>query len=204
MGEERSVWNPPDGRKLSSWGQVQDDKRPDDADKLRKQVSTLAEFGKRALRVDDVGALLQEATQLVSDAIDVDLAKVLELLPDGETMLVRAGVNWNPGVVGHATIPALEGSSGGYALRTGDPVITENVATETRFQIPRLLTEHGVKSTVNVLIRGEDRPFGVLEVDSRQLRSFAQDDIDFRQDCANLLASAIDGGRAQAEVAERA
>jgi two-component sensor histidine kinase len=119
-------------------------------------------------------------------------------------MLVRAGVNWNPGVVGHATIPALEGSSGGYALRTGDPVITENVATETRFQIPRLLTEHGVKSTVNVLIRGEDRPFGVLEVDSRQLRSFAQDDIDFLQNYANLLASAIDRVKAQAEVAERA
>jgi two-component sensor histidine kinase len=179
-------------------------RKTDKADRLRKQVSTLAEFGKRALRVDDVGALLQEATQLVSDAIDVDLTKVLELLPDGKTMLVRAGVNWNPGVVGHATIPALEGSSAGYALRTGDPVITENVATETRFQIPRLLTQHGVKSTVNVLIRGEDRPFGVLEVDSRQLRSFAQDDIDFLQNYANLLASAIDRVKAQAEVAERA
>src|SRR3954454_13102195 len=127
MGEERSVWNPPDGRKLSSWGQVQDDKVPDEAAKLRKQVSTLAEFGKGALHVDDVGALLQEATRLVSDAIDVDLVKVLEILPDGETMLVRAGVNWGPGVVGHAKIPANEGSAAGYALQICEPVISENV-----------------------------------------------------------------------------
>jgi two-component sensor histidine kinase len=179
-------------------------KVPDEADKLRKQVSTLAEFGKGALRVDDVGALLQEATRLVSDAIDVDLVKVLELLPDGETMLVRAGVNWDPGVVGHTTIPANEGSAAGYALKIGEPVITENVATEDRFQIPMLLTQHGVKSTVNVLVRGEDEPFGILEVDSRQLRSFAQDDVDFLQNYANLLSSAIKRVNTQAELAERA
>ena len=177
----------------------------DDAEKLRKQVSTLAEFGKGALRVDDVGALLQEATRLVSDAIDVDLVKVLEILPHGETMLVRAGVNWAPGVVGHATIPANEGSPAGYALQTGEPVICENVETETRFQIPRLLTQHGVKSTVNVLIRGEgDKPFGILEVDSRQIRRFTRDDIDFLQNYANLLSAAIKRVNAQAELAERA
>jgi two-component sensor histidine kinase len=171
-----------------------------EADKLRKQVSTLAEFGKVALRVDDITGLLQEATRLVSDAIEIDLVKVLELLPDGENLLVRAGVGWAPGVVGHATIPA----SAGHALRTGEPVITENVATEVRFDIPKLLTEHGVRSTVNVVIPGENRPFGVLEVDSRQLRTFAQDDIDFLQNYANLLSSAIKRANAQAELAQRA
>jgi two-component sensor histidine kinase len=177
----------------------------DEAEKLRKQVSTLAEFGKGALQVDDIGALLQEATRLVSDAIDVDLVKVLEILPGGDTLLVRAGVNWDPGVVGHATIPANEGSAAGHALRTGEPVISENVETETRFEIPTLLTQHGVKSTVNVLIRGEeDKPFGILEVDSRQLRKFAQDDIDFLQNYANLLSSALKRVTAQAELAERA
>ena len=89
-------------------------------------------------------------------------------------------------------------------MKTGEPVITENVATEDRFQIPMLLIQHGVKSTVNVLVRGEDEPFGILEVDSRQLRSFAQDDVDFLQNYANLLASAIKRVNAQAELAERA
>jgi len=68
---------------------------PSEAHKLRRQVSTLSEFGKRALRSDDIDGLLQEATRLVSDAIDVELVKVLELVPGGENLLVRAGVNWN-------------------------------------------------------------------------------------------------------------
>jgi two-component sensor histidine kinase len=42
------------------------------------------------------------------------------------------------------------------------------------------------------LLPGEKGPFGVLEVDSRQRRSFGQDDIDFLQNYANLLASAVD------------
>jgi len=170
-----------------------------EADKLRKQVATLACFGRHALRSSNVGELLQEATQLVSEAIEVDLVKVLELLPDGQNLLVRAGVNWNPGVVGHATIPAGHGSAAGHALRSDAPVISE-IATETRFEVPSLLLEHGVKSTVNVVIRGDRGSFGVLEVDSRQSRSFGQDDIDFLSNYANLLASAIDRVNKQNEL----
>jgi two-component sensor histidine kinase len=177
---------------------------PKEVAQLRKQVSTLAEFGKRALRSDDIDALLHEATHLVSDAIDVNLVKVLQPLPDGENLLVRAGVNWNPGVVGHATIPADAGSPGGYALKTDAPVITEDIATERRFRIPALLIEHGVQSMVNVVIRGDDGPLGVLEVDSRQPRRFSQDDIDFLQNYANLLAAAIHRVNAQQELAESA
>jgi two-component sensor histidine kinase len=55
-----------------------------------------------------------------------------------------------------------------------------------------------------VLIRGENKPFGILEVDSRQLRHFAQDDVDFLQNYANLLSSAIKRVTAQAQLAERA
>jgi two-component sensor histidine kinase len=170
-----------------------------EAEKLRKQVATLACFGGHALRSDNIGQLLQEATQLVSDAIEVDLVKVLELLPDGQNLLVRAGVNWNPGVVGHAIISAEGGSAAGHALRTDAPVISD-VTTESRFTIPSLLLEHGVKSTVNVVIRGEHGPFGVLEVDSRQRRSFGQDDIDFLHNYANLLAAAIDRVNKQNEL----
>jgi two-component sensor histidine kinase len=172
--------------------------------KLRRQVSTLSEFGKQALRSDDINGLLQEATRLVSEAVDVGLVKVLELRPGGESLRVRAGVNWNPGVVGHAEIPAHEGSSAGYALRTKTPVITHDTMSETRFEIPELLIEHGVRSTVNVVIQGEDNAFGVFEVDSRELRTFSQDDIDFLQNYANLLASAIDRVRRQRELAEQA
>ena len=87
-----------------------------EVESLRKQAIALSRFGGHALRTHDLDALLQEAAELVSDATGIELVKVLELLPDGDTMLVRAGVNWNPGVVGHATFGADGRSPAGYAL----------------------------------------------------------------------------------------
>jgi two-component system CheB/CheR fusion protein len=49
---------------------------------------------------------------------------------------------------------------------------------------------------VNVIIAGAGAPFGVLEVDATRTRAFDEDDIAFLQNCANLLAAAIDRERA--------
>jgi two-component sensor histidine kinase len=162
-----------------------------EADRLRRQMSTLAQFGGQALRERDLDALLHRACELVSDAMGIELVKVLELLPDGDTMLVRAGVNWRPGVVGHVTFPAHSGSPGGYALDKDEPVISRDTDKEDRFGIPAVIRDHGVKSMVNVVIKGE-RVWGVLEVDARQHRDFDENGTAFLQSYANLLAAAID------------
>lgn len=175
-----------------------------DVELLRRQRAVLARFGQHALRVDDLDVLLQEATELVSDAIGVKLVKVLQLLPGREMMLVRAGVNWKPGVVGHATFGADSHSPAGYALTTDQPVISPEVAREDRFAIPDLLREHGVKSMVNVVIRGSGPPWGVLEVDSPKDRTFDEDDVAFLQIYANLLAAAIERQRVHREVEQAA
>jgi two-component sensor histidine kinase len=160
--------------------------------RLRQQAAAIAEFGILALRTHDLDGLLQRAAALVSEGLNISLAKVLELLPDGDRLLVRAGVGWGPDVVGKATIGADERSPAGYALQTGQPVVSEDLSQELRFDMPPLLQEHGIKSAINVIIRGEGAPFGVLEVDSRQIRHFTQDDINFLQSCANLIAAALD------------
>ncbi|AWB07762.1 hypothetical protein A6A40_19975 (plasmid) [Azospirillum humicireducens] len=140
-----------------------------------KQHDLLARFGRAALRSTDVGALLQEATRLCADGLGAELCKALEWVrsADGDTsngdrLLVRAGVGWHPGVVGSRTVGADLGSPAGFALKTGEPVISNDLGTESRFRCPALLAEHGVKSAITVIIHGEGDPFGVLEVDSRQ------------------------------------
>jgi two-component sensor histidine kinase len=159
---------------------------------LRSQNAVLAEFGKRALRTHDLGKVLGEATALISEMLQIELVKVLELLPDRRRMLVRAGVNWHPGVVGHAVLDADANSPAGYALQCNAPVICRDIASETRFAIPQLLFDHGVKSMVNVVIRGERGAFGVLEVDARDRCEFDEDDVAFLSNYANLIAAAID------------
>ncbi|HEX2459389.1 MAG TPA: GAF domain-containing protein, partial [Vicinamibacterales bacterium] len=159
--------------------------------RLRQQAA-IAEFGKHALRTHDLDAILQQACKLAADGLGIQQAKVLELLPYDRGLLVRAGVGWGPEVVGKAIIGADGGSPAGYALRTGEAVISEDLSRESRFKIPPVLQQHGIKSAINVLIQGDRQPFGVLEVDSRRLYRFTRGDADFLQSCANRVASAID------------
>lgn len=167
-----------------------------------RQQDLLARFGIAALKSADIDALLQQATALCAEGLDAELCKALEWVMDSdgaERLLVRAGVGWNPGVVGHRSLGADLASPAGYALKTGEPVISNDLGLESRFRCPDLLAEHEVKRAINVIIRGEGEPFGVLEVDSRRDGHFNTADAAFLQGVANLLGGAIDRARDAAE-----
>ncbi|GAA0600710.1 HWE histidine kinase domain-containing protein [Craurococcus roseus] len=161
---------------------------------MRGQQTALARFGELALKSHDLDEILTEACRLVGEALGTDLAKVVELQEDGETLLVRAGIGWKPGVVGQVALKLRDGTSEGHAIKTGEPVISSNIDDEDRFEYAPFLKENGVKAMVNVLIIGADDhpPFGILQVDSRKPREFSESDITFLRGYANLLAAAVD------------
>ena len=171
---------------------------------VQQQKAALAEFGIEAFQTDDLDALLTKAAMLAGQGLGVKRAKVLELLPPGDKLLIRAGIGWEPDVVGNATIDADRASPAGYALLTGEPVTSEDLENDKRFRCPEVLRRHGIRSAVNVIIRGIDGPFGVLKVDSQQTRRFTDDDANFLQSYANLLAAAIDRLRTHCRLAEAA
>ena len=162
----------------------------------------LAELGTEALRGRSLDTLLTEAARCVADGMGTRFAKVLEYLPDEHVLLVRAGVGWGKGVVGQARLGADDESPAGHALRTAQPVISNDLANDGRFRTPGLLLEHGVRRAINVIIQGDGVPFGVLEADSRIPGTFLAGDVGFLQAAANLLGVAIERSRREAELAQ--
>src|SRR5262249_45890135 len=67
-----------------------------------------------------------------------------------------------------------------------------------------LSEEHGVESGVTVLIKGPDRPYGVLGIHALQPHSFGDDDVNFTQSVANVLASAIERHQSEEKARHRA
>jgi PAS domain S-box-containing protein len=156
-----------------------------------RQQAAVAELGQRALEGADLQSLMDEAVHLVAQTLGVEFCKILELLPDEGTLLLRAGIGWQPGLVGEATIGAGLDSQAGYTLFTRQPVIVEDLRQELRFEGPPLLHNHGVVSGLSVIIQGPRRPFGVLGAHTRLQRTFTTDDVYFLKSIANILAAAI-------------
>lgn len=175
-------------------------------DRLLAQQTALARFGEKALRSEDLQEILHDACRLVAEGLGTGFAKVLELQPGGRTILVRAGVGWRPGVVGQVTLPVEPGTLEGLALATPKPLVTADTAQETRFALPPFMVEHGIRSLVNVVVLGADShpPYGLLEVDSPEARSYDADDIAFLQTYANMLGATVERLRAGDELRARA
>jgi len=170
------------------------------AESLRQRVrqqEILAELGVLALQGTPFAELLDVTARMTAEGLQAEFTKVLEFVPSEGRFLVRAGVGWDDGVVGSATVGADVASPAGYALRTGKAVISNHLENEERFRTPELLLQYGIHRAMNVILQGDGEPFGVLEVDSRSEGEFSANDISFLQGAANILGMAIFRQRAE-------
>ncbi|MBZ5600751.1 MAG: PAS domain S-box protein [Acidobacteriia bacterium] len=167
---------------------------------LANLQSVVADLGERALRGGPLTQMLDDAAVQVRNALGVDYCKILELLPTQDALLMIAGTGWKVGYTGHATVGLGTDSQAGYTLLCGQPVIVEDLAVEKRFAGTGLLHEHAVSSGATVVISTSDGPYGVLGAHSRQRRIFRPDEINFLQAVANVLGSAIEQQRAEAQL----
>ncbi|CAO3420420.1 PAS domain S-box protein [Azospirillum endophyticum] len=164
-----------------------------DENRMEKRQRVLADFGEFALRSDDLDAVLTEACRLVADALGTGRAKVLEITDDGRTLFVRSGVGWDKGIVGCVCLAMAEASSETYSIAAGEPVITNDLASEDRFDFPAFMREAGVKALANVpILLPGGRPFGLLQVDAREPRPFRDEDTQFLRTYATILGPVID------------
>ncbi|HJV96070.1 MAG TPA: diguanylate cyclase, partial [Albitalea sp.] len=135
------------------------------------QQSLIAAFGQKALADTPLDDLLAQAAQVAAQGLDVELCAVLQLGPDGRSLLLKAGLGWQDEWMGRRV--------------EADPGPSE------------LLASHAVTEAIDVPIRGVGGPYGVLGVYSRAPRHFTQENVDFLQSVANTLATAMDRKNAE-------
>ncbi|WP_312489470.1 sensor histidine kinase [Sphingomonas sp.] len=167
-----------------------------------RQQSVLAAFGIEALRARDLDPMLQRATELCAEGMRSRFCKFLEYRADRDTLLVRTGVGWGPGVVGSTEMRTDLGSPAGFALQTGQGVISNHLDQEKRFRTPAFMAEHGIRRAINVLVEASGQRYGVLEVDSADEGRFEEADLAFMQGFANLIGVAIERQEAERRLAE--
>jgi len=162
---------------------------------LRARAShqeAIARLGERALTESDLQKFFDEAVAMIASILDVELVKILEVVPGDAELLLRSGVGWNEGLVGTAYVSTGRETQAGFTLASGGPVIVDNLPTETRFVGAALLRDHHAVSGISTPIAGRDgRAYGVLTAHSRKRRKFSEYEVSFLASLAAVIAGAI-------------
>ncbi|MBI5367264.1 MAG: PAS domain S-box protein, partial [Planctomycetes bacterium] len=177
--------------------QIEDEQRA-----LVRRQALVAELGHLALRETELDLVFDRAVSAAARGLDAPLATILELLPDGSALRLRAGRGWKPGLVGAALVSLGRESQAGYTLGVAGPVIVEDFARERRFTAPPILIDHAVVAGVSVPIVGPGGAYGVLGVHATAARRFSPRDVHFLESIANILGAAIGRRRAEQELRE--
>jgi len=159
--------------------------------KLLRQQAAIAGFGSFALRQSELLKVLTEAARVCADGLSVPFSKVCRYRAEQNDLLIEAGFGWNDGVIGHVVSRADASSPQGRAFITGEPSICGDLRQDHQFVLPAFYAAHGIVSTIDVLIKGDGQPYGVLEIDSDVQQDYDQHDIDFLTGFANVLAEAV-------------
>lgn len=159
--------------------------------KLLRQSAAIAGFGSFALRQSDLMKVLTEAAKVCAEGLSVPFSKVCRYREAENDLLIEAGFGWKAGVVGEVVSRADETSPQGRAFITGQPSICNDLRKDNDLELPPFYAAHGIISTIDVIIKGNDRPYGVLEIDNNEQHDYDQHDIDFLTGFANVLAEAV-------------
>jgi len=144
----------------------------------------------------NIDALMLDACIRARAGLSATHAKLLEYLPERDSLLLRAGVGWKEGYVGQYQVPPDVDTPIGHAFVLSEPVAISDYPDEKLYRYPSILKDHGCVSSINVPLRTDQGNFGVFEVDHTASRSFSADDLSFLTGLGNTAARAVELRRA--------
>jgi PAS domain S-box-containing protein len=175
-----------------TWIEVTELKRATERLAIReRQQAVIARLGMRALGGEDLALFMGQLVREVQQTLGSDLCEILELEHESGALVLVEGVGWEEDVLQAGVVVSGLDWHAGYTLSSGEPVVVEDLAAEKRFPGSALLLEHGVVSGLTCAVQGSDAFYGAIGVHTRTRRVFGEDDANFLQSVANLLAAAI-------------
>ncbi|CAN7506038.1 PAS domain S-box protein [Rhizobacter sp. LjRoot28] len=160
---------------------------------LRARYSeSVARIGRLAVDTRDPQVLLQRIPAEAAEALQVDTAILFVLAHDGAEFTVAAGVGLLPDEAVGTRVPNRPDTMPGYAFARGsEPLVVHDYRNAPGFPVPASHFAAGLSSTLAVPLSDRGRDVGLLQVRSRQIQRFGDDEVRFLESISNLLAATL-------------
>lgn len=170
-----------------------------------EEQAALLRLSQGLLGATDTQTMMDLATRMAARAINVELAAIVLLEPDGEHYSARAGTGWPAQVLQQAQqVPLAVNPGLEHAVQAQTPVVIADESRDTRFEALPWVREAGVAASLIVPMLVAEEAIGSLIVNSRTARDWRDDEVRLLSLIANQTAQALERVRLHEQTQQRA
>jgi len=151
----------------------------------------LAQLGRLAVDTRDLQVVLEHVPEIITMALEVEVAVVWLLDGNRLEFRVASGVGLLAGEEVGARIANRPDTQAGFVFAQGRPVVVSDYRQEHRFTVPRTYLEAGLVSALAVPLSDRGRVIGMLSVRSKESKRFGDEEVRFLESLSSLLATSL-------------
>jgi PAS domain S-box-containing protein len=151
----------------------------------------LAQLGRLAVDTRDLQVVLRHVPEIITTALQVEVAMVWLLDNSRQEFHVASGVGLVAGEEIGTRAANRPDTQPGFVLSQGRPVVVPDYREERRFAVPQAYLAAGLVSALAVPLSDRGRVIGMLSVRSKEAKRFGDEEIRFLESLSSLLATSL-------------
>lgn len=153
-------------------------------------LERLLSISRETTMTTDLKGLYRSFVRASRELLNLDFSTLMLLSEDKKTLTVRDCLGFPESMIGRFSLVEGQGLST-LVVKNKKPETVIDFIGETRFEVPAIVGEKGIRSAVAVPMMMKDEILGVLIGHTLERGNFSQKDIDIYQHIANQAAVAI-------------
>jgi GAF domain-containing protein len=170
-------------------------------DKATRRLEAIAGLAERITDKNYLDRILQTIAEMVADRLEAPVCSVMLVDEDRQELIISAARCSSEDYL-HRLPLKIEDSLIGRVVRERAAIMIPNVLEEKQYRYPELARKTGLASLLSVPMFIRDKVIGTINIYTREVHQFAEDEIGFVKVLAGQAAIAIENAKLMSEALE--
>lgn len=166
-----------------------------------RRMEALAGLARTMAEDNYLDRILQTISEMMAETLDAPVCSIMLVDEDRRELVISAARCSSPEYL-HKMPLKIEESLIGRVVREGRPIMIPNVVEEKQYRYPELARKTGLASLLSVPLITREKVIGTINIYSREVRPFNEDEMGFVNVVAGQAAIAIENARLMSETLE--
>jgi GAF domain-containing protein len=182
-------------------GAIAKSKLEERTESAARRMEALAGLARTISEEDYLDRILQAISEMVAETLDSPVCSIMLVDEDRRELVISAARCSSPEYL-HKMPLKIEDSLIGRVVREGRVIVIRDVLEEKQYRYPELARRTGLASLLSVPLMTREKVIGTINLYTREVRQFTEDEIGFVKVVAGQAAIAIENARLMSEALE--